>query len=137
MTTSATLIPYRSKDTMVRPDYGGRPNDARLLAEVVTKKGEIFRGEDIGQRESPPPLPHLHPSPHCHLPMSRAWKVFLPPSTLVATRVALQAPLLCLCSSCHSLFIRLVSRLVASLGKVTSRRMLHAYPKSCIRMHMR
>jgi hypothetical protein len=53
--------------------------DPCLLDGKVMKRGEVFRGAKIAEREFSPPLTQLHPPPHHHLPRIQALREFLPP----------------------------------------------------------
>jgi hypothetical protein len=85
--------------------------DPHLLAEEVTKRGEVFGGHRMVRGNS---FPLLIISQGLRLGGS-----FLSPHTLAAVRVALLSCLLCFCAYRLSLLARLASCLTASSGKVT------------------
>jgi hypothetical protein len=105
--------------------------DPRLLAEEVTKRGEVFRGRRVG-RGSYFTLFLAFVLLSSSYPMDLGSKGASSPRPLAVVRAAHLSHLLCFHACCLSLSARLASHLTTSSGKVTPRGALRAYPRSCI-----
>jgi hypothetical protein len=113
----------------------GTNGDPCLLAEEVTKRGGVFRGEEWGEGVISS-YSSSSSSSSLSSPEDLGSKGVSSHRTLTAIRVTLLSHLLCFRAYCLSLSTRLASHLTISSGKVTPRGALHAYPRSYIRTRM-